>query len=103
MLSLLCGSIVVEELMKIFKRYSELIRFPTFEERFNYLKLNGSVGRDTFGFDRVFNQMFYSSLEWKQCRDKVIARDLGCDLGISDAISGSLAMKSLGRELLSII
>lgn len=80
--SLLCGSIAVEELMKIFKRYSELITLPTFEERFNYLKLNGSVGRDTFGFDRVFNQMFYSSLEWKQCRDKVIARDLGCDLGV---------------------
>lgn len=67
--------------MKTFKRYSELVRLPTFEERFNYLKLNGSVGMDTFGFDRVFNQMFYSSLEWKQCRDKVIARDLGCDLG----------------------
>ena len=68
--------------MKTFKRYSELVRLPTFEERFNYLKLNGSVGRDTFGFDRVFNQMFYSSLEWKQCRDKIIARDLGCDLGV---------------------
>lgn len=68
--------------MEIFKRYSELIMLPTFEERFNYLKLNGSVGRDTFGFDRVFNQMFYNSLEWKQCRDKIITRDLGCDLGV---------------------
>lgn len=82
MLLLLCGNIAAEALMEIFKRYSELIMLPTFEERFDYLKLNGSVGRDTFGFDRVFNQVFYNSLEWKQCRDKIIARDLGCDLGV---------------------
>ena len=82
MLLLLCGNIAAEALMEIFKRYSELIMLSTFEERFDYLKLNGSVGRDTFGFDRVFNQMFYNSLEWKQCRDKIIARDLGCDLGV---------------------
>ena len=66
----------------IIKRYSELKRLPNFKERFDYLRLNGVVGQDTFGFDRIFNQMFYRSKEWKRLRDYVIARDNGCDLGI---------------------
>lgn len=64
------------------KTYSELIRLPTFEERFEYLKLKGSVGKDTFGHDRYLNQVFYTSQEWKRLRDKIIIRDNGCDLGI---------------------
>lgn len=64
------------------KRYSELIRLETFEERFDYLKLNGRVAKDTFAFDRVFNQKFYRSKEWKDLRAFIINRDLGCDLGI---------------------
>lgn len=64
------------------KRYSELKRFDTFEDRFDYLKLNGSVGRSTFGFDRYLNQRFYTSREWRTTRQSVIARDMGCDLGI---------------------
>lgn len=63
------------------RSYSELIKFDTFEERFKYLQLNGSVGRETFGFDRYFNQKFYRSTEWKSIRDQVIFRDNGCDLG----------------------
>ena len=66
------------------RTYSELIAIPTFEERFKYLQLNGNVGADTFGYDRVFNQRFYSSLEWKRLRDEIIFRDNGCDLGILD-------------------
>jgi hypothetical protein len=66
------------------KTYSELITLPTFEERFRYLRLKGSVGQDTFGFDRYINQKFYRSVEWKRIRDSVIIRDLGCDLGIED-------------------
>lgn len=66
------------------KRYSELKQMHTFEERFNYLKLNGQVGKDTFGFDRYLNQQFYKSKEWKQVRDYVIVRDNACDLGIPD-------------------
>lgn len=66
------------------RTYSELSRLKTFEERFEYLKLNGKVGEDTFGFDRTFNQMFYRSEEWKRVRDRVIIRDQGCDLGIKD-------------------
>lgn len=62
--------------------YSELIEIPTFEERFRYLQLNGSVGKDTFGFDRYMNQAFYQSREWKRVRDLVILRDNGCDLGV---------------------
>ena len=64
------------------KSYSELVLLPTFEDRFEYLRLDGIVGETTFGFDRYMNQVFYRSLEWKKIRDTVIARDLGCDLGI---------------------
>lgn len=67
--------------MKI-RTYTELMRIPTFEERFEYLKLNGSVGRDTFGFDRMFYQRFLKSREWLNLRDFVIYRDNGCDLGV---------------------
>lgn len=66
------------------KTYSELILLPTFEERFEYLKLSGSVGKDTFGYDRYLNQIFYRSAEWKRLRDEIIIRDNGCDLGIPD-------------------
>ena len=64
------------------RTYSELILLPTFEERFKYLKLNGRVGDDTFGFDRYINQNFYRSAEWKRIRDLVIMRDNGCDLAL---------------------
>lgn len=66
------------------RSYSELITLPTFEERFQYLRLKGVVGTDTFGFDRYLNQKFYRSAEWKKIRDFVIIRDSGCDLGIED-------------------
>ena len=66
------------------RRYSELIKLKTFEDRFNYLKLDGRVGKITFGADRIFNQAFYHSKEWKQFRNKIILRDNGCDLGIED-------------------
>ena len=64
------------------RTYSELIKLPTFEERYAYLRLGGRVGETTFGFDRYLNQMFYKSDEWLAIRDKVIVRDNGCDLGI---------------------
>ena len=64
------------------KTYTELSKLKTFDERFRYLKLNGSVGKETFGFDRYINQIFYRSKEWKAVRDFVIIRDGGCDLGI---------------------
>ena len=64
------------------RRYSELVLLPTFEERYRYLRVPGFVGQETFGFDRYMNQFFYRSPEWKQVRDMVIVRDLGCDLGI---------------------
>ncbi len=67
---------------KIIRTYSELITLPTFEERFQYLRLDGLVGEETFGFDRFLNQKFYKSPEWLKVRDEVIIRDLGCDLGI---------------------
>lgn len=64
------------------KTYSELIALNTFEERFKYLKLGGSIGKETFGFDRYINQAFYNSQDWKKVKDFVIIRDNGCDLGI---------------------
>ena len=66
------------------RTYSELIEISTFEERFEYLRLDGSVGASTFGFDRYLNQKFYRSNEWKRIRNHVIVRDSGCDLGILD-------------------
>lgn len=66
--------------MSTIKCYSELITLPTFKERFEYLKLDGAVGTDTFGYSRYLNQMFYSSKEWKALRDYIIVRDDGCDL-----------------------
>lgn len=65
------------------KCYSELILFPSFEGRYRYLRLDGAVGKETFGFDRYMNQFFYRSPEWRRVRDVVIARDSGCDLGIA--------------------
>lgn len=70
----------------IIRTYSDLIQIPTFEERFRYLQLNSSVGKETFGFDRYLNQNFYRSAEWKRIRDKVIIRDNGCDLGVDDRL-----------------
>lgn len=64
------------------RSYSELILLPSFQERFEYLKLDGNVGEDTLGFDRYLNQNFYHSPEWKKIRDLVIVRDNGCDLGV---------------------
>lgn len=69
--------------MKTIRTYSELIKLQTFEERFEYLRLDGNVGEDTFGFDRYLNQMFYNSTEWRNLRNFIIARDGGCDLGVS--------------------
>lgn len=68
----------------IYRTYSELILLPTFEERFQYAFLDGSVGDVTFGGRREWNQRFYRSREWKQVRDFVIVRDNGCDLAIAD-------------------
>lgn len=59
---------------------TELLRYSTFEDRFEYLKLRAEVGQSTFGFDRYLNQNFYTSSMWRQVRSAVIARDLGCDL-----------------------
>lgn len=66
------------------RTYSELILLPTFKERFEYLKLDGRVGEDTFGFDRWLNQQFYHSKLWEDAKRKVIIRDNGCDLGLED-------------------
>lgn len=71
--------------MQQFKRsYKELSRLRTFKERYDYLRLHGEVGKDTFGFDRYLNQALYMSPEWRRFRKEVIIRDNGCDLGDPD-------------------
>lgn len=79
-----CAGIVGKVMLTmIIRTYSELIKLPTFEERYRYLKLNGVVGQETFGFDRYLNQQFYRhNPKWKSVRDFVIIRDNGCDLGV---------------------
>lgn len=72
---------MVIQMSMMIRTYSELILLPTFEERFEYLRLCGSVGYETFGHDRYLNQMLYGSPEWKRCRRDIIIRDNGCDLG----------------------
>lgn len=64
------------------KTYSELIRFKTLKERYQYLRIGGRVGEETFGFDRWMNQVFYKDPRWRDIRDEVITRDNGCDLGL---------------------
>ncbi len=76
------GGIADKELLKMLRTYSELSRLQTFRERFEYLRLDGIVGAETFGFDRYLNQVFYNSDEWKAVRKTVIIRDNGCDLGM---------------------
>lgn len=71
-------------MIRLIRTYSELSKIPKFEDRFNYLKLDGLIGTQTFGYDRYINQRFYRSAEWKRVRDIVIIRDNGCDLGIED-------------------
>lgn len=66
------------------RSYSELRRIRGYEERFEYLQLRSQVGLATFGFERYLNQRFYTSAQWKHVRNVVIARDLGCDLGVRD-------------------
>lgn len=66
------------------RTYSELIKFDTFMDRYQYLRLDGKVGEETFGFDRWLNQLFYKDPEWLSIRNEVIIRDNGCDLGIAD-------------------
>jgi hypothetical protein len=80
---MLCAS-MLEETWKLTmtRSYSEMANYETFDERFEYLKLGGGVGRATFGFDRHINQQFYTSPEWHSVRNHILIRDNGCDLGI---------------------
>jgi hypothetical protein len=73
---------LVETLSMKTRTYSELIQHGSFEERFDYLRLGGGVGRATFDFDRYLNQMFYGSREWKRIRTHLLVRDEGRDLGV---------------------
>lgn len=79
---MLCEVIVAAVIQVKIRSYSELSKLKTFDERFDYLVLKGLVGKETFGFDRYLNQIFYKLPEWLSARNEVIVRDNGCDLGI---------------------
>lgn len=66
------------------KSYSELIKIPTFEERFEYLKLDGGIGEDVWGMLRTLNQQFYTSYDWRTFRNRIVVRDNGCDMAFPD-------------------
>lgn len=66
------------------RTYQELLTLKTFEERYEYLRLQGVPANTTFGGHRLLNQILYRSPEWKGVRRRVITRDRGCDLGIDD-------------------
>ena len=70
--------------MTTIKSYTELLKRPSFEERYDYLRLGGLVGAATFGSERYLNQKFYTSSEWRRLRSEIIVRDEGLDLGIED-------------------
>lgn len=71
------------------RTYRDLIRLPTFLERFEYLSIKARVGESTFGSERWMNQAFYTSKEWRSVRQFVIARDEGRDLGVEGYEIGS--------------
>lgn len=78
------------------RTYSDLISIPTYLERFRYLKLSGTIGDDTFGYDRYLNQQLYKSTSWRQLRQHIITRDMGCDLAHPDfEIAGSIIIHHL--------
>lgn len=87
--------------MNNLRTYTDLSKLLTFKERFEYLKLGGLVGKETFGYDRWLNQKFYTSYEWKRIRSQVIVRDNACDLGISDLpIHGKIFVHHMNPILL---
>lgn len=75
---------MLDMVMKMFRTYTELSKLNNFLERYEYLRIGGKVGEETFGFDRYLNQIFYKDPEWLEARDNVIIRDGGCDLGMPD-------------------
>lgn len=90
--------------MSKIRTYKELIGLDTFEDRFEYLKMNGTIGVETFGFDRFLNQNFYNSKEWKTVRHEVIVRDNGCDLGVKDfTIHDSITIHHINPILMNDI
>lgn len=86
------------------RSYKELIKIPTFFERYEYLRCHSAIGIETFGSNRFINQQFYNSVEWKQIRYKVIVRDDGCDLAMPDRpIYGKIYIHHMNPLLLTDI
>lgn len=83
-------------MMNQMKTYNEMILLPTLHDRYNYLKLNGTVAKETFGFERYLNQVLYRDKAWKEVRNYIITRDNGCELACEDyPISGKILIHHL--------
>ena len=85
------------------KTYEELCTFSSFEDRLAYLMLYGSVGFETFGADRIFNQRFYKSDLWLDVRDRIIVRDNGCNMGLKDYELSEITLHHMNPILLTDI
>lgn len=71
-----------ESLEREVRTYTELCMLGTLKDRFEYLRLNGEVGEELFGYARYLNQEFYHGAKWRDVRSQVIVRDKGYDLGL---------------------
>ena len=84
--------------------YTELCRFETLEERFEYLRLNGEVGEELFGYARYLNQEFYHGSRWREAKNRVVIRDRGCDLGVPGwKIQGSIYVHHMNPITLEML
>lgn len=78
--------------------YSELILLDTLEERFEYLKQNGVVCEELFGYQRYLTQIFYHGARWIKAKSGVIIRDHGCELGVPGwEIQGNIYVHHMNR------
>ena len=87
------------------RRYSELVHIKDYYERFNYLKLESSIGELTFGYERYLNQELYRSTYWRnEVRPKIIARDDGNDLAHEDyPIAGNIIIHHINPITIEMI
>lgn len=60
------------------KSYKEALKFDSFNERLEYLKLLDNNATSP----RHMSEEFYKSYAWRTVRKQVISRDMGFDLGI---------------------
>lgn len=66
---------------RLTKSYNELINLESYDERLAYLS---TKGLNPSNAERYLMNKFYKSDRWLYIKDKVIQRDLACDMGIEN-------------------